>query len=93
MQERREDLPALGGIIGIFLGRAFTSGISMLTNEPATITPEVIVKALIFAAGTGIVFGVYPARKSSSASGTRSASRSLSPDGGSRSSAWSTNST
>jgi len=56
---------ALGGIIGIFLGRAFTSGISMLTNEPAIITPEVIVKALIFAAGTGIVFGVYPALKAS----------------------------
>jgi putative ABC transport system permease protein len=56
---------ALGGIIGIFLGRAFTSGISMLTNEPAIITPEVILKALIFAAGTGVVFGVYPALKAS----------------------------
>lgn len=56
---------ALGGIIGIFLGRAFTSGISMLTSQPAIITPEVILKALIFAAGTGIIFGVYPALKAS----------------------------
>lgn len=56
---------ALGGIIGILFGRAFTSGISMLTHEAAIITPAVIVKALVFAAGTGIVFGVYPALKAS----------------------------
>jgi ABC-type antimicrobial peptide transport system permease subunit len=56
---------ALGGIIGIFFGRGFTAAISMLTNEPAIITPEVILKALVFAAGTGIAFGVYPALKAS----------------------------
>jgi ABC-type antimicrobial peptide transport system permease subunit len=56
---------ALGGIIGIFFGRGFTAAISMLTNEPAIITPEVIVKALVFAAGTGLAFGVYPALKAS----------------------------
>jgi ABC-type antimicrobial peptide transport system permease subunit len=56
---------ALGGILGIFLGRAFTAAVVALTHNPAIITVDVIIKALIFAAGTGVVFGVYPAIKAS----------------------------
>jgi putative ABC transport system permease protein len=55
----------LGGFIGLFVGRLFTEGISALTRNPAIITPDVIVKALIFAAGTGVVFGMYPAIRAS----------------------------
>lgn len=54
-----------GGILGIFVGKLFTDGIAALTRDPAMITPETIVKALIFAAGTGLVFGMYPAIRAS----------------------------
>ena len=54
-----------GGFLGIFAGKLFTQGISMLTRNPAIITPGVIVNALIFAAGTGLIFGMYPAIRAS----------------------------
>jgi len=55
----------LGGFIGIFVGKLFCDGIAALTRDPAAITPDTIVKALIFAAGTGLVFGMYPAIRAS----------------------------
>jgi putative ABC transport system permease protein len=55
----------LGGFLGIFAGKFFTQGIAMLTRNPAAITPGVIINALIFAAGTGLVFGMYPAIRAS----------------------------
>lgn len=55
----------LGGVLGIFAGKFFTEGISMLTRNPAIITPGTIINALIFAAGTGLVFGMYPAIRAS----------------------------
>jgi putative ABC transport system permease protein len=54
-----------GGLLGIFAGKFFTAGISALTRNPAIITPGVIVNALIFAAGTGLFFGMYPAIRAS----------------------------
>ncbi|MGN6185540.1 MAG: ABC transporter permease [Thermoanaerobaculia bacterium] len=54
-----------GGILGIFVGKFFTQGISMLTNNPAIITPGTIINALVFAAGTGLIFGMYPAVRAS----------------------------
>ncbi len=54
-----------GGFLGIFVGKFFTQGISMLTRNPAIITPGTIMSALIFAAGTGLVFGMYPAIRAS----------------------------
>lgn len=55
----------LGGFIGLFVGQLFTKGISMLTNNPAIITPGTLVNAMIFAAGTGLIFGMYPAIRAS----------------------------
>jgi putative ABC transport system permease protein len=55
----------LGGFLGIFAGKFFTQGISLLTRNAAIITPGVIINALIFAAGTGLVFGMYPAIRAS----------------------------
>jgi putative ABC transport system permease protein len=55
----------LGGFLGIFAGKFFTQGISMLTRNPAAITPGVVMNALIFAIGTGLVFGMYPAIRAS----------------------------
>jgi len=54
-----------GGVIGIFVGKFFCDGISLLTRNAAQMTPDVIVKALIFAAGTGLLFGMYPAIRAS----------------------------
>ncbi len=54
-----------GGIIGLFVGKLFTQGIAMLTRDPAIVTPGTIINALIFAAGTGLVFGMYPAIRAS----------------------------
>jgi putative ABC transport system permease protein len=56
---------AFGGILGLFVGKFFTQGISLLTRNPAVVTPGTIVNALIFAAGTGLVFGMYPAIRAS----------------------------
>ncbi|HYO75002.1 MAG TPA: ABC transporter permease [Thermoanaerobaculia bacterium] len=54
-----------GGFLGIFAGKFFTQGISMLTRNPAIITPSVVINALVFAAGTGLFFGMYPAIRAS----------------------------
>ena len=55
----------VGGIIGLFVGQLFTQGISLLTRNPAVVTPSTIINALIFAAGTGLIFGMYPALRAS----------------------------
>lgn len=54
-----------GGILGIFAGKLFTTGIELLLKRPTFITPSTIVNALIFAAGTGLFFGMYPAIRAS----------------------------
>jgi putative ABC transport system permease protein len=54
-----------GGILGIFAGKLFTMGIELLLKRPTFITPSTIVNALIFAAGTGLFFGMYPAIRAS----------------------------
>jgi putative ABC transport system permease protein len=54
-----------GGFLGIFAGKFFTQGISALTRNPAVITPGVVVNALVFAVGTGLIFGMYPAIRAS----------------------------
>lgn len=54
-----------GGFLGIFAGKAFTEGIGALLRMPTVITPGVILNALIFAAGTGLIFGMYPAIRAS----------------------------
>lgn len=55
----------LGGVIGLGVGKAFIFAIVTLIHEPAIITPAVMIKALIFAAGTGLIFGMYPAVRAS----------------------------
>jgi putative ABC transport system permease protein len=55
----------VGGFLGIGAGKFFTQGIAALTRNPAIITPGVIINALVFAAGTGLLFGMYPAIRAS----------------------------
>ena len=54
-----------GGFLGLIAGKFFTDGISALTRNPAAITPSTAMTALIFAAGTGLLFGMYPAIRAS----------------------------
>lgn len=54
-----------GGFLGIFAGKFFTDGISALTRNPAVVTPSTAMTAVIFAAGTGLFFGIYPAIRAS----------------------------
>jgi putative ABC transport system permease protein len=54
-----------GGFLGIFAGKLFTQGIGLLLKMPTAITPSTVMNALVFAAGTGLVFGMYPAIRAS----------------------------
>lgn len=54
-----------GGLLGIVAGKFFTQGIAALTRNPAAITPGTAMTALIFATGTGLIFGMYPAIRAS----------------------------
>ncbi|MGH9315049.1 MAG: ABC transporter permease [Vicinamibacterales bacterium] len=52
-----------GGLVGIGLGFALSSGVRQFLEWPAVIPPDAILMAFGFAAGTGVFFGFYPARK------------------------------
>lgn len=54
-----------GGFIGLFVGQAFCAGIGLLLRATPVMSANTAVKALIFAAGTGLVFGMYPAIRAS----------------------------
>jgi putative ABC transport system permease protein len=55
----------LGGALGLIAGKFFTQGISLLTKNPAIITPGTLINAMVFATGTGLIFGLYPAIRAS----------------------------
>ena len=56
-------LSTLGGIIGILSGGLLALLISSVSPLPARVTPWSVGVALLLGAGTGIVFGVYPATR------------------------------
>ena len=56
-------LSALGGVLGILGGWLLASLVAQFTPLPARITAWSIGVALALGAGTGIVFGVYPASR------------------------------
>ena len=58
-------LSLIGGICGIVSGVGASAGISQLLQWPTDISILAILVAAVFAAGIGIVFGYYPARKAS----------------------------
>ena len=58
-------LSLIGGIIGIALGLSGSRAISYFAEWRTVVAPEAIVVAFGFAAGIGIFFGFYPARKAS----------------------------
>ena len=56
-------LSVIGGIIGIALGVAGSELISDFARGRTLVAPEAIALAFSFAAGIGIFFGFYPARR------------------------------
>ncbi len=58
-------LSALGGLAGALLGVALSRLISALAGWPTVISPGAVAGGFAFAAGVGIFFGYYPARKAS----------------------------
>jgi putative ABC transport system permease protein len=56
-------LSLMGGLIGIIFGVGMSAGVSQLLQWPTAISAFAIGVAVAFAAGIGILFGYYPARK------------------------------
>ena len=65
-------LSAIGGLIGIGLGVAGAAGVTWIINQvlpsanwPLVVSLPAALVALVFAAGVGMFFGFYPARRAS----------------------------
>jgi putative ABC transport system permease protein len=58
-------LASFGGILGILLGFTTAQMIAHFARWPILISPQAVVLAFLFAAGVGIFFGYWPARKAS----------------------------
>jgi len=58
-------LCALGGLAGIALGFVASIGIAGLIDVPFVFDPMINIVSFVFAAGMGIIFGYYPARRAS----------------------------
>ena len=56
-------LCAVGGLIGLLLGMGAACLLARLAGWPVFIGPDLAVFAVAFAAGIGVFFGYYPARK------------------------------
>ena len=54
---------ALGGILGLALGALLAWVVAALSPLPARVSPWSIATALALGAGTGVLFGVYPATR------------------------------
>jgi putative ABC transport system permease protein len=58
-------LSALGGLVGVVAGVAAGMGLASRFGWPFQINADVIVIAVVFSAGVGVGFGLYPAQKAS----------------------------
>jgi putative ABC transport system permease protein len=56
-------ISTLGGMLGVGMGFLMTHGLAVLTGWRAIVTPESILLALTISMGTGILFGLFPARR------------------------------
>jgi putative ABC transport system permease protein len=56
-------LAMLGGVIGVTTGAAFAGLIAILSPLPAKVTLWSVALSLALGAGTGVMFGVYPATR------------------------------
>jgi putative ABC transport system permease protein len=56
-------LAVTGGVIGVLLGIAVAKGVTFAVGMPSVIKLWAVAAGLIVAAGVGVFFGVYPARR------------------------------
>jgi putative ABC transport system permease protein len=56
----------LGGVIGILLGAGGAMALSKLANWNTLVSPKAIALAVLFSAGVGVFFGLWPARRAAS---------------------------
>jgi putative ABC transport system permease protein len=56
-------LSSFGGVVGIVLALAASAVMAGLLGVPFILDPSIVVIAFLFAAGVGMVFGYFPARK------------------------------
>ncbi len=56
-------ISTLGGILGVGMGFLMSHGLAVLTGWKAVVTPGSVLLALTISMGTGIVFGLFPARR------------------------------
>ncbi len=56
-------LSTLGGVMGVLAGWLLAQGVAAFTPLPARVTLWSVGVALLLGAGTGIIFGVYPAAR------------------------------
>ncbi len=59
-------LSVAGGILGILVGVGFAMGVSRFAHWATDVTMQSVVLSFAVAAGTGVFFGYYPARKAAS---------------------------
>ena len=55
----------VGGAIGVILARVGTNFIGTLMDMTIGISPQIVLIAVVFSIGVGVVFGMYPAWKAS----------------------------
>jgi putative ABC transport system permease protein len=58
-------LTAAGGVVGILLGAGVSWLVRAMTPLPSYVSPWSVVTALLFSAGVGMFFGIYPAMRAS----------------------------
>jgi putative ABC transport system permease protein len=56
-------MSASGGIVGILLGLAGSFAIARALSIPFIFQPGIVIIAVLFAAGVGVAFGYFPARR------------------------------
>lgn len=58
-------LTGIGGVLGVFTGMGLAWGITRLAHFPFFVPVPWIVIAVVFSAGIGVLFGLYPANRAS----------------------------
>jgi putative ABC transport system permease protein len=56
-------MSGLGGVVGVAAGLGAAKAIATLTEFTTVTQPQSVILAMLFAAGVGIFFGYYPARR------------------------------
>jgi putative ABC transport system permease protein len=56
-------ISCIGGILGLLFGIAGAYGLGKFAGITPSISPNIVITAILFSSAVGIFFGIYPARK------------------------------